>query len=281
MLSVKQARETPPISAVMLRFFQRIARAYFRRHFRSVMMQHADRLADAKGPLIVYANHSSWWDPMVSILLAQALSPKRRHYAPMDASALKRYPILRKLGIFPVEISSARGAAQFLRTSQAILASGGVLWITPQGRFADPREHPLLFKSGLGALATRTPEVTLLPLAIEYTFWNERLPETLLRFGAPIRLAPGIGTEAATQQLESALADVMHELEKDSISRDADAFRVLLSGGRGPGGWYGLGRRVRTIITGEPLTIDHTKHREQPAMLDKSCDSMLRKKDPQ
>jgi 1-acyl-sn-glycerol-3-phosphate acyltransferase len=281
MPSEQKAREIPQVSAITLRFFQRIVRAYFRRHFRAVMVQHAERLADAQGPLIVYANHSSWWDPMVSIVLARALLPGRRHYAPMDAAALKRYPILGRLGIFPVEMASARGAAQFLRTSQAILASGGVVWITPQGRFADPREAPLRFKPGLGALATRTADVTLVPLAIEYTFWDERLPETLLRFGAPMRIASDVGTEAATHQLESALADAMQELKAAAIARDASAFRVLLSGGRGTGGWYGLGRRVRAIVTGRALPIDHTERRQQPAPLDESRDPTLRKKDPQ
>ena len=274
----QKAREIPKVSAVTLRFFQRIVRAYFRRHFRAVMVQHAEHLADTQGPLIVYANHSSWWDPMVSILLAQVLLPTRKHYAPMDAAALERYPILRRLGIFPVEMASARGAAQFLRTSQAILESGGVVWITPQGRFSDPREAPLRFKPGLGTLATRTPEVTLLPLAIEYTFWDERLPETLLCFGQPIRIVPGVSTEAATQQLELALEDAMRELKTAAIARDARAFRVLLSGGRGSGGWYGLGRRVRALVTGKTLPIDHTERREQPMSLDELRDQATRKK---
>ena len=222
------------------------------------MVQHAERFAAASGPLIVYANHSSWWDPMVSILVAQILLPHRKHYAPMDATALARYPILRKLGIFPVEMASARGAAQFLRTSKAILASGGVVWITPQGRFADPRESSLAFKPGLGALAVRTPEATLLPLAIEYTFWDERLPETLLRFGEPVRLGPAMSTDAATLQLEAALEAAMRELKTASMARDAGVFRVLLSGARGTGGFYGLGRRLRAWFTRRPLELDHT-----------------------
>ena len=155
MPAASNAREIPVVSQMTLRFFQRIVRMYFRRHFRSVMVQQAETLESLTGPLIVYANHSSWWDPMVSVLLAETLLPGRKHYAPMDAAALKRYPILAKIGIFPVEMATARGAAQFLRTSQAILASGGVVWITPQGRFADSRERPLGFKPGLGALAAR------------------------------------------------------------------------------------------------------------------------------
>jgi len=250
-------RELPTISGFTLRFFRRIVRGYFRRHFRAVSVQEAERLASVSGPLIVYANHSSWWDPMVSILLAAVLLPGRKHYAPMDAEALKRYPILRKLGIFPVEMSSARGAAQFLRTSEAILAAGGVLWITPQGRFADVREE-LVFKPGLGALAARVPDVTLVPLAIEYVFWDERLPETLLRVGEPLRVAEG----ASTEQLEAALAAVMAELKAAVLARDPRAFSSLLRGGRGTGGLYGLGRRLRAWITRKPLAMDHSRRDE-------------------
>ena len=252
------AREVPPISAVTLRFFRRIVRGYFRRHFRAVMAQQTERLAQASGPLVVYANHSSWWDPMVSVLLASALLPDRRHYAPMDAAALERYPILRKIGIFPVEMATARGAAQFLRTSQTILESGGVVWVTPQGRFADARE-PLAFKPGLGALAVRVPGLTLLPLAIEYTFWDERLPETLLRCGEPVKFATGTSADAATQELERALTATMQELKAAAMARDVRAFEVLLSGGRGKGGFYALGRRLRGIFTGKRGRVDHTE----------------------
>jgi 1-acyl-sn-glycerol-3-phosphate acyltransferase len=225
------------------------------------MVQSAERLANARGPLIVYANHSSWWDPMVSVLLAEMLLPERKHYAPMDASALAKYPILRKLGIFPVEMSSARGAAQFLRTSEAILAAGGVLWITPQGRFADVREE-LAFKPGLGALATRVPDVTLVPLAIEYTFWDERLPETLLRVGEPVRVAEDASSEAGTLQLEDALAAVMVELKAAVVARDASAFTSLLSGSRGTGGLYGFGRRLRAWVTRKAIDLDHSRRDE-------------------
>ena len=227
------------------------------------MLQHGERLAEAPSPLVVYANHSSWWDPMVSILLAQILLPSRNHYAPMDATALAKYPILRRIGIFPVEMSSPRGAAQFLRTSQAILASGGVVWITPQGRFADPRS-PLQFKPGLGALATRIEGLTLLPLAIEYTFWDERLPETLLRFGTAVTVPSDAPASAATELLEHALTETMQVLQKDAVARDPRAFRVLLTGKRGTGGLYALGRRVRSVFTREPVVLDHTQRDETP-----------------
>jgi hypothetical protein len=177
----------------------------------------------------------------------------------MDADALKKYPILRRIGIFPVEMASARGAAQFLRTSQAILASGGVVWITPQGRFADPREVPLGFKPGLGALAARVPGLRLVPLAIEYTFWDERLPETLLGLGKAVEVEAGAGADGATKELEAALEAAMAELRGAAMGREPAMFRVLLTGQRGTGGIYGVGRRLRSWVTGKPLVTDHTQ----------------------
>jgi len=262
MPAAPNVREIPVVSAMTLRFFQRIVRMYFRRHFRSVMVQQPEVLNGWAGPLIVYANHSSWWDPMVCVLLAETLLPGRKNYAPMDAAALKRYPILGKIGIFPVEMGTARGGAQFLWTCETILASGGVVWITPQGRFADARERPLGFKPGLAALAARTPGAMVIPLAIEYTFWDERLPETLLRFGMPVRVEEGMTTDAASELLERALVETMEDLEGAAMGRDASAFRVLLRGGRGTGGVYGVGRRLRGLFTKRPVQVDHTERRE-------------------
>jgi 1-acyl-sn-glycerol-3-phosphate acyltransferase len=250
--------DVPPISELTLRFFVRIVRGYFRRHFRSVMAQHAERLAATSGPTIVYMNHCSWWDPMTCVLLAQTMMPGRKHYAPMDAEALTRYPILRRIGIFPVEMTTTRGAAQFLRQGQAILREGGVLWVTPQGRFADTRVWPLGFKPGLAALALRVPEATLVPLAIEYTFWDERLPEALLHVGGTVTLDDDATTEIATRQMETSLGAAMLALQTASIARDAHAFQVLLRGSRGTGGFYVLGRRLRAILTGRKVRLDHT-----------------------
>lgn len=249
---------SPRISPLILRFFRGIVRRYFRRHFRAVQAQHTDRLSQMHGPVIVYGNHTSWWDPMLIVLLGELLLPGRRHYAPIDARALDQYPILRRLGIFPIEMSSPRGAAQFLRTAEAILREGGVLWLTPQGRFADPRETLLAFKPGLAALALRLPHVPLVPLAVEYTFWDERLPETLLHFAAPVTLAPGLSTEEATLALEAALATAMAALRDSSILRNAQAFTTLFTGTRGTGGAYSVIRRIRALLGGKAIKPDHT-----------------------
>jgi 1-acyl-sn-glycerol-3-phosphate acyltransferase len=252
----------PAISKPVLSFFRRIVRGYFRRHFHAVRIARAERFRGLAGPLIVYANHSSWWDPMVCVLMAAELMPERRHYAPMDAAALERYSLLKHLGIFPVEMKSARGAVQFLRTGEAILKSGGVLWVTPQGRFADARERPLVFKPGMAALAARVADAvgqcTLLPLAIEYPFWDERLPETLLYLAEPLVVFAGESADSVQARSLAALEAALEEIKAKAIARDAAGFDLLSRGTLGAGGFYALGQRALAFILRRPYVPEHT-----------------------
>ncbi len=109
-----------------------------------------------------------------------------------------------------------------------------------------------------------------MPLAIEYSFWDERLREALLRFGSPMQIESGASTEDATRQLEAALTAAMQMLKVAPIARDASAFRVVLSGARDTGGIYGLGRRLRALIARRPLHLDHAKRPEFTNLKDKS-----------
>lgn len=255
----------PHISRPVLGFFRRIVRGYFCRHFRAVRVSGAENLATcSSGPLIVYANHSSWWDPMVLVLLASKLLPQRQHFAPMDAMALERYGILRRIGVFGVEMQTPRGAVQFLRKGIEILSAGHVMWVTPQGRFADVRDRPLAFKRGLAELASRVPAgCTVLPLAIEYTFWDERLPETFLHFGQPISVNETSPT--SVKQLETALLHCMESLEHKVIARDPAGFEILQSGRVGTGGWYQLGQRLFARMRGKTYQAEHTAIPADPA----------------
>ncbi len=257
--------ESPRISRPVLGFFRRIVRGYFRRHFHAVRISGAARFAgliDVPEPLIVYANHGSWWDPMVAFFLADRLMPGRRHFAPMDADALERYGILKRVGIFPVEMKTGRGGVQFLRTSEAIARNGGVLWITPQGKFVDGRVRPLEFMPGLATLAVRIAEKVgacrVLPLAIEYTYWDERLPECLLHFEEAVPVKPGDTVDGVEARLIAALESGMDELKEMAIARNATPFETMARGTVGAGGFYALGQKMKAAVLRRPYQADHT-----------------------
>ena len=139
------------------------------------------------------------------------------------------------------EQETARGAAHFLDVSERVLADpANVLWDHGGGALHRPAAAP---PSGCGPgwhiLARRMPGATILPLAIEYSFWNESRPEALARFGDPIEAGGGRGVADWTAYLEAALAQTMDALTAESARRDPALFRPLVRGGAGVGGIYG------------------------------------------
>jgi hypothetical protein len=79
---------------------------FVRRNFNAVRANRAcGKLAELPGaPMVCFINHPGWWDPMTGVLMTDLLFPERHRFAaPMDAEALKSYPILERLGFFAVE----------------------------------------------------------------------------------------------------------------------------------------------------------------------------------
>jgi 1-acyl-sn-glycerol-3-phosphate acyltransferase len=180
----------------------------------------------------------------------------------MDAAELERYRFFSKLGFFGIEPGSRRGAVTLLRTGGAILQQpDAALWITPQGRFADPRERPVQLQPGLGRLARRAAGCTLLPLAVEYVFGEEPLPEALLMFGRPVEAAGG-GKEGA-EDLEPLIGERL-EAAQDALGEQAQArdyadFEVILRSREGISFFYDLWRRLRAKMRGETARLGHGK----------------------
>ncbi len=259
---MKHAAGTAPQrpSRALLRFFDGYLAFYVRRHFHALRLAHAARFPRDARPLIVVINHASWWDPLTSIVLSRHLLPQADHYAPIDALALGKYGILRKLGLFPVEQNTPRGGVQFLRAAQHILAEpNSLLWLTPQGHFTDVRTRPVVFKSGLDTLLRRmtqvASQVTVLPLAYEYTFWDERLPELLTNCGEPV-LINGDAASPGTQ-IEAALARTQNELAELAATREPARFEPVMAGRAGVSGIYSLYQRSRAALTGKAYRPEH------------------------
>lgn len=248
---------TPP-SRRLLSFFRLYLVWYVRRHFHGLRIANASRFPSASA-LIVFMNHPSWWDPITTILLSHHLRPEADHYGPMDAKALERYGLFRKMGAFPVVQRQAVGMAQFLGSARLVLERGGVLWVTPEGQFTDTRSRPVTFRSGLSHLVSQTGRVTLLPIAVEYTYWDERLPEILVNCGEPLHIADGRAEEARTWNnlMAYAMTSTQEELAHLAATRNAENFVTILSGSSGIGGMYEYWKRLRAAVLGEKYESEH------------------------
>jgi len=267
----------PPVSQFLLRAFAQYTRWYLRRHFHSLRIHRSGWLPDNENaiPKVIYLNHPSWWDPLVCLHLARNLFARHHAYAPIDARAVEKYAFFKRLGFFGVENDTPRGAASFFRVAHQVLGQPWhMLWVTPQARFADIRERPVRFKNGLGLLASRiarpyphstsiTPpnRVQFVPLAIEYAFWQERLPEILLHFGEPLEVHTATAhlrsPEDWTATLELRLETAMNALAEASTHRQTEAFLPWLRGHSGVGGIYDHWRRLHSKLRGRPFDPNH------------------------
>jgi 1-acyl-sn-glycerol-3-phosphate acyltransferase len=232
---------------------------YVPRHFRAVRIARAGLPQVPVGKsLVIYSNHASWWDPAIYILLGLGLLPARIGYGPMEAEELHRYGLLRRMGVFGIDPKTARGAAEFLRIARRVLDDPrGTLWVTAEGRFTDPRQRPVTLRPGIAHLARHVPDLVFMPLAIEYSFWNESRPEALTRFGPALAFTDRDDPAAITDRLAAALTETMDALAGESMTRDPTLFRPLLQGTTGVGGLYDLWRRLRSWAGGRRFDAAH------------------------
>ena len=244
----------------LLSFFATYLHWYVGRHFRAIRVAQASRFPSLSGPLIVYSNHASWWDPLALILFSRYFLPTFDHYGPMDATALKHYGFFRKLGLFPIEAGTSRGGVQFLRAAEEVLSRPrSVLWVTPEGRFTDMRTRPVVFRPGLAALVARLGACTLVPMAAEYTFWDERLPEILICCGQPMKVNEA-GEHSAgewNERMCAAMAATQDELAALAKLRDPANFETILSGRVGISGVYEGWKRLLALLTGRAYQASH------------------------
>lgn len=231
-------------SPLLISVFGTYIEGYFARHFTALrlLLPQLPRLAPDR-PLVVALNHPSWWDPIVGMLLHRTYFSDRTGFAPMDAEAMGRWSFFRKMGFYPVRRGMADAAETFVATTLDILRQpGSILWITPQGRFGDVRVRPVTLAPGLGLVLEAVPEAIVLPLALEYPFWDARLPEALAAFGISMTAA-----EARKGGLEAALAATQDRLAVAAIGRDPTRFSTLRQGRGGVAPAWDAWQRLRGL----------------------------------
>ncbi len=246
-------------SPALCRFFAGVMRRQMRSAFRAVRLARPGlpELPPDR-PLVVYANHPSWWDPAFFIVLAARDFLRWESYGAIDADMLEKYAFMRRIGLFGVAADPRRGAADFLRMGERLLSDPRrMLWVTVQGEFADPRLRPPAVRGGVARLMARRPEIVALPLAVEYPFWSEKRPEALGLFGTPITRDPDEPTEALNARLTQGLDDAMGALADLAITRDTAAFMRVAAGTSGIGGIYGAWSRLRAAASGRRYVPDH------------------------
>jgi len=216
-----------------------LVRSSLRRMFVRVRVRVCDAGDDPRAtglPLLVIANHPTWWDGYIALLLSRHFGARR--YLMMDAAQLRRYRFFAWLGCFGVERSDARDVARSLAYAANLLRTHGPVWVWlfPQAEITPASARPLALHGGAAHILRRATAdgrtIGVLPVAWEYVFRGEQHPEVIVRIGEVRRFDTAEARDVArvTSCLGDVLTALMDDVARDVARDDFAAYRTIFRG---------------------------------------------------
>jgi chlorobactene lauroyltransferase len=224
------------LKANKIKWFESLFRLYNRnllkRRFRSLRVKNLSALKNRseKKPLIIYANHSSWWDGLV---LFEILNTGNfDSYVLMEEKQLKKYRFFQWLGAFSIDRENPRAMLESLDYAAELLGSGSgkTLVIFPQGEILPNDLRPIKFFRGLSYIIDKTAQCRIIPCSLRYEFLGDYKPDIFVRFGNPetIESGPEFERKRLTAELESKMSLNLDSLKSDIIEMNFDEFLNIL-----------------------------------------------------
>jgi 1-acyl-sn-glycerol-3-phosphate acyltransferase len=179
-------------------------------------------------PLVLYANHSSWWDGLVAFEIGRACALDQ--YVMMEERQLARLRLFRRLGAFSVRREHAREARRSVEYAGDLLReTGRALWLFPQGTTLPNDVRPLKFYAGAAHIIRRAGGAYVAPVAMRYEFLEEFRPEAFARVGSLERVAAdeSFDAKALTQHLSDELTRTLDRLRADVLEAKFDEYQEI------------------------------------------------------
>ncbi len=216
-------------------WFEKIFAVYnrnlFKRRFNSLQVSglHFLENKSEKTPLIICANHSSWWDGLTAFQISRRAALDS--FIMMEEKQLKKLGFFRKLGAFSVVRENRREALKSLNYAVEILKnnSNRTLWIFPQGEILPNDARPLRFYNGVSRIIKKLEKCSVVCLAMRYEFLGEYKPDIFVKIkllelsAADVKLKP----QRISDILAENLTDCLDELKAEIANKKFSAFQPI------------------------------------------------------
>ncbi|HAX48092.1 MAG TPA: lysophospholipid acyltransferase family protein [Ignavibacteria bacterium] len=202
-----------------------------RKHFYAIHLAGKENLdkIDSALPVIMYANHSNWWDGFMAYYLTNRVMKKDDHLM-MDIKQMEKYFFFKYIGVFSVNREVPAEAIRSINYASDLLKdSKKYLWIFPQGDMTPQDRRPLKFFSGITKISEKTDRVNLIPVCFRYEYMMEQRPEVFISIGKP-RLYTGKNDSDLTEHLRSNLESQLDRLRDDITAGNLEDFNTIFRG---------------------------------------------------
>lgn len=221
------AKKNKLIGGLFKVYHQRLLKKHFYR-IHSEGMENIEH-ADSSKPVIMFANHSNWWDGFIAYYLTNRVM-KKDDYLMMDIEQMKKYSFFKYIGVFSVDRSHPQEAVRSVNyAAELIKNSGRYLWIFPQGEMLPQDKRPLKFFSGISKIAEKAGSVNLVPVCFRYEFLMEQRPEVFISIGKPV-LSEGAPDNSFTENLRTLLETQLDKLKNDVTAGNTASFQTIFRG---------------------------------------------------
>lgn len=204
-----------------------------KKHFYRIHLTGEENLnqINAALPVILYANHSNWWDGFIAYLLT-AKRWKTDDYLMMDIEQMQKYSFFKYVGVFSVDRNDAKEAVHSIDYAVKILKnSNRFLWIFPQGLLQPQDLRPLKFYPGIAKIAEKLGSVNLLPVTMRYEYTLEQRPEVFIKIGEPDITDNNTSfSKDYTNYLQEKLIAGLDKLKELVINQKFDEFKIIFKG---------------------------------------------------
>jgi 1-acyl-sn-glycerol-3-phosphate acyltransferase len=196
--------------------FEAVFRPWLYRRLRAVMMAGLPRQLPADRPLLLAANHVSWFDGFVLREVQRRLRPRAPHFTLMSREELGPLSFLRLLGVVELDRSSPSSAARAIRflERETRRRPDAAIGFFPQGRIWPANRRPLGFKRGLELFARRLDPL-ILPVGIHFEPMAHIAPTCFVSIGPPME------GETAVVEVERAVESELNGI-LDLLSRHGE-----------------------------------------------------------
>lgn len=139
-------------------------------------------------PLLLVANHTSWWDGFLLRDVHRLLRPTAALRTVMTERELGRFAFLRLLGAVPLDPASPMSFRRLLRRIEAEVAAapGTGFAYFPQGKIVPAWRRPLGFRRGVELVWRAMGPCQVLPVALHVEALNHVAPTAFIRLGSVI-----------------------------------------------------------------------------------------------
>jgi len=148
------------------------------RHFHEINIKGS--FTDKNMPVLMIANHFSWWDGFIANYLNNHIFQRRFHIMMLEEQLRERM-FLNKAGAYSIKKNSRDVVETLNYTMELLKSSQNLVVMYPQGKFKSLYHYPIDFEKGVSSILEKlNGQVQVVFLAALVDYFSHRKPTLTL-----------------------------------------------------------------------------------------------------